>query len=114
MGRMGRVILFCALAAAVGCASRCDVPRVSAGDFPVKLASHAIPSMPARRASYLLNFESATDLAFVDASPPRLVVLDSAVARDGAKSLVIPPSIQSITIKLPALLEGRPFPADWT
>jgi hypothetical protein len=81
---------------------------------PVRLASHAIPSVPARRTSTLLNFESPADLTFVAASPANSVALDRTVARDGGSSLALSPQAREVTFKLPALLAGREFPGDWT
>jgi hypothetical protein len=78
------------------------------------MSAHPIAAVAARRVSNLLNFESNDDLSFITAEPASSVRADTTVMREGSRSLLIPPSTRSITVKLTTLLEGRAFPADWT
>lgn len=109
-----------AVTAAAGCASGRGSDRghervdATTAAVPVRLASHAVPSVPARRTSTLLDFESPADLFFIAATPAHSVSIDAAAARDGVNSLLAPAQAREIVIKLPSLLEGREFPADWT
>ena len=77
--------------------------------------SRPVVSMPARRVSRLLDFESAADAAFVATDPPGAARIDSALAGghdDGCLALTA--QTRTLTIRLPTLLAGRAFPADWT
>src|SRR5438046_2435947 len=64
-------------------------------------AAMVIPAPPPdRRTSVLLDFNSETDLAFVEASS-RAAGLDARVARGSAgSSLLLPPGAHSVTINL--------------
>ncbi len=77
-------------------------------------SSRSVYAVPARRVSNLLNFETPLDMQFVTAEPASSIAADASAAREGSHSLFISPATRSITIKLPTLVEGRPFPADWT
>lgn len=95
-----------------GCAHQPDhAPRAPS---PNHMSAQPVAAVAARRVSNLLNFESNDDLSFIAAAPAGTIRADTSVMREGARSLLIAPSTRSITVKLPTLLEGRPFPADWT
>lgn len=66
-----------------------------------------------RRVSSLLNFESDTDSLFISADPGP-ARLDTAHARSGQSSLVIPAGTRRVSIKLASLVSGREFPGTWT
>ena len=72
------------------------------------------PLPPGRRVSNLLDFENGNDLTFVAAQPQGQALIDSAIARTGAKCLVLTGGATALAVKTPVLLQGRPFPADWT
>src|SRR5205814_6597400 len=67
-----------------------------------------------RRVSTLLDFETGNDLTFVATQPAAEVArIDTAIARAGARCMVLAGGATSVLIKTPTLLQGRPFPADW-
>src|SRR5437867_11274846 len=105
-----------AISAAV-CLSGCAVePYVAPNATPAtaKMTAQAAQVPLGRRVSTLLDFESPTDLTFVSTEPQATTAIDAAAARGGRHCLVLAPGTASLTIKTPTLLEGRPFPADWT
>lgn len=119
-GGSARSLLLFALAVGVsviavgGC--RGTQPRpdpLSPSDRTVRLNAHPAAPLPGRRISALLDFDSPDDLTFVTAEPPG-VSADARLARSGRRSLLIPPGTREVTLKLPSLLSGRSFPADWT
>ena len=80
-----------------------------------KMTAQAPPPLPpGRRVSNLLDFETGNDLTFVAAQPQGQALIDSAIARGGAKCLVLSGGATALAVKTPVLLQGRPFPADWT
>jgi hypothetical protein len=96
-----------------GCSAE---PYVSPDAQPAtaKMTAQPVPVPPGRRISNLLDFESSTDLTFVTAQPQGVPLIDSAIARSGGHCLVLTGGATAVTIKTPVLLQGRPFPADWT
>jgi hypothetical protein len=100
-----------------GCATAVDPPPApppARSDDTAKMTAQPAPSSPGRRVSSLLDFETNTDLAFVDTQPQNAASIDSAVARGGTHCLALAPGTSTLIIKTPTLLAGRPFPADWT
>jgi hypothetical protein len=102
------IVVTCALAA--GCS---PAPK-TAPPAAVKMAAQPMPILPGRRVSTLLNFDSPPDVTFIAAEPDQSIAADSSVARSGSTSLALRPGVRSIVVKVPTLMEGRPFPADWT
>jgi len=78
------------------------------------MTAQPVASLPGRRVSALLDFDSPDDLAFVTSEPAGVLHADARLARSGRKSLLIPPGTREVILKLPSLLSGRSFPADWT
>jgi hypothetical protein len=103
-----------------GCAMIAPAPpaadSTSAGATTAKMtAQPAPPPAPGRRVSRLLDFEAAEDLTFIASDPSAgAATIDSSTARGGSHCLLLPPGGTALTIKTDALLQGRPFPADWT
>src|SRR4051794_31984664 len=103
-----------------GCAMIAPAPpaadSTSAGATTAKMtAQPAPPPAPGRRVSRLLDFEAAEDLPFIASDPSDgAATIDSSTARGGSHCLLLPPGGTALTIKTDALLQGRPFPADWT
>ncbi len=97
-----------------GCASDPYVPADTAAPATAKMTAQPVPQPPGRRVSNLLDFESGNDLTFVATDPTDAAMIDTAIARGGAKCLVLTSGATSLSIKTPTLLQGRPFPADWT
>ncbi|MEA2710450.1 MAG: hypothetical protein QOF78_3051 [Phycisphaerales bacterium] len=109
-------LLSFALATISGC-GRMPAPadRLTPGrDSAVRMSAQALASLPARRVSALLDFDSPEDLTFITSEPAGVVVNDARLARSGRRSLLIPPGTRDVIVKLPSLLSGRSFPADWT
>jgi hypothetical protein len=71
------------------------------------------PELKGRRFSTLLEFESVDDLAFVSLPPSITPKLQLAHAHTARSSLLFPPGAQKVSVKLGALMSGRPFPGDW-
>ena len=100
-----------------GCAKDPAAAAGAASASPPALAK--MTSQPAavplgRRVSSLLDFESPQDLPFVQTTPASAAPsIDDTFARGGQRCLALAAGTRSIEVKLPTLLEGRPFPADW-
>jgi len=115
--RLGAAIV---LMAGAGCAPPAGSPRAGRAEpaiaQPAKMTAQPAPTPPGRRVSNLLDFEAPQDLAFITTEPVTAAAgtIDSSMARSGSRSLLINPGTLALTIKTPALLQGRPFPADWT
>ena len=101
---MLRPVVLLWVAALIGCAAR-SLPPMPA--TPTLAASHAVASVPARRISTLLDFESPDDLTFITALPANSIAQNSRFAREGSHSLFISPGTRSIKIKLRTLLQGH-------
>jgi hypothetical protein len=97
-----------------GCAGE---PYVAPGAQPAAAKMTAQPVSPVplgRRVSTLLDFETGNDLTFVATQPvAEGARIDTAIARTGARCMVLAGGATSVSIKTPTLLQGRPFPADW-
>jgi hypothetical protein len=117
---LGRSGLMLVLAAACGGAWGCSRTRDATPLRPVSpdavrlTAQSVTPTMPGRRVSTLLDFDTPDDVTFTAADHGGSVAADSSVLRSGKGSLSISPGTPTIAIKLATLLIGRPFPADWT
>jgi hypothetical protein len=122
MGRTGKAMAGCCAlvlgVVAAGCAK--DAPPTAGAASALPPAAPAkMTAQPAvvplgRRISTLLDFESPQDLPFIEASPQSAQpLIDTSFARGGDRCLALASGTQSLEIKLPTLLEGRPFPADW-
>ena len=96
-----------------GCARHHATPDAAAPAVTLA-SSRSVYAVPARRISNLLNFETPLDMQFVVGDPASSIAIDAGASREGSHSLFISAATRSITIKLPTLIEGRPFPADWT
>ena len=98
-----------------GCARGPYIANEEAQSATAKMTAQPAPSAaPGRRVSSLLDFESPQDLVFIATEPPAAAALDTASAHGGSSCLLLPPGTNSLIIKTPTLLQGRPFPADWT
>jgi hypothetical protein len=73
----------------------------------------AAPELRGEKFSTLLNFESASDLAFVTIFPAPARI-DGRKSHTGQSSLLLPGNVQRVQINLLAVLGDRAFPADWT
>lgn len=102
--------------AIAGCRGAGQPPasRLAAADAANRLNAYSTPPLPGRRISALLDFDSPDDLTFVTSEPAGVLANDAQLARSGRRSLLIPPGTRQVTLKLPSLLSGRAFPADWT
>ena len=89
-------------------------PIAPRADAAVRMTAQPAASLPGRRISALLDFDSLEDLTFVTSDPPGVLKNDPRLARSGRRSLLVPPGTREIVVKLPSLLSGRSFPADWT
>jgi hypothetical protein len=89
-------------------------PLAPRADAAVRMNAQPVASLPGRRVSALLDFDSPDDLTFVTSDPAGAIRNDARLARSGRRSLLIPPGTREVVIKLPSLLSGRSFPADWT
>ena len=106
----GRGIFLLSMALA-GCAARLAPPILPSTP---RMTAQPAPQIPGRRVSTLLDFESEVDRAFIAPTSSGAATIDRSIAHTGAQSLALSPAASPLTIKLPTLLEGRPFPADWT
>src|SRR5687767_10554345 len=89
-------------------------PLSPRADSAVRMTAQPLASLPGRRVSALLDFDSPDDMTFVTSEPPGVIKSDSRLARSGRQSLLISPGTRDVVMKLPSLLSGRSFPADWT
>jgi hypothetical protein len=89
-------------------------PLEPRADAAVRMTAQPVASLPGRRISALLDFDSPDDMTFVTSDPPGVLKSDARLARSGRRSLLAPPGTREIVVKLPSLLSGRSFPADWT
>src|SRR5687768_14072113 len=83
-------------------------------DAAVRMTAQPVATFPGRRVSALLDFDSPDDLTFIATDPAGVAANDTRIARSGRRSLLLPRGTRDVTIKLPSLLSGRSFPADWT
>ena len=73
----------------------------------------AEPAMARQRFSQLLDFESASDLLFLNA-PTGTMRLDISRGHTGQSSVALDPPARLVYVDLPSLLRGREFPGSWT
>ena len=117
-----RLLLSLLLPLAVVAASMSGCSRTAATSNPlspgtdaaIRMTAQPPASLPGRRVSVLLDFDSPDDLTFVTSDPAGAIKADGRLARSGRRSLIVPPGTREILVKLPSLLSGRSFPADWT
>ena len=118
--RAGGVVgLSLALAASAlcGCGSargRGERDAAAGRAIAIRMTAQPMSSLPARRVSALLDFDSPDDITFVTSNPPGTLAIDDRLARSGRASLLVPAGTRQISVKLASLLSGREFPADWT
>jgi hypothetical protein len=80
----------------------------------VRMTAQPVAAMPGRRVSALLDFDSPEDITFITSDPAGAAAYDGRVKRSGRASLRMPAGTREVVVKLPSLLSGRSFPADWT
>ena len=93
-----------------------DGPRASfesMSQLPALQVAKVDPTLKGQRYSVLLNFELASDDAFVTADGGK-VSLDGSKAITGRASLRVAGGTRGASVKISSLLVGRPFPANWT
>src|SRR5688500_17764844 len=115
-GKLSLSAIALAIALSGGCGSGAQPPPdplAPGAHSTVRMTAQPM-TLPGRRISALLDFDSPDDLTFVVSEPGAVLTSDARLARSGRRSLLIPPGTREITIKLPSLLSGRSFPADWT
>jgi hypothetical protein len=83
-------------------------------DAAVRMTAQPLASLPGRRVSALLDFDSPDDLTFVTSEPANVIRADARLARSGRTKPAHPARHARNRVKLPSLLSGRSFPADWT
>ena len=113
-----RAGVWLSLAALLGGPAACarmrpEADRLSPGGT-VRMTAQPVAAMPGRRVSSLLDFDSPEDITFIAFDPAGAVVNDVRMKRSGRASLLIPAGTRDVVVKLPSLLSGRSFPADWT
>jgi hypothetical protein len=105
-----------------GCAASDQSSLPPAPPVPIAAPLSSVePSLKDQRVDDLLDFETPSDVVFVQeqgtggaAAGGQGAVITSQRPHSGHNSLMLPPGPVGINVKLASLMEGRPFPGNWT